>query len=88
MTNNLSRYEFAGSHFCPFAGLLLETFTADYIPFHFNFVLVGANVDVDGGFYGVEIGCFGEMDLFVLSFYGVVGEAAVYIVAVNTNTHS
>jgi hypothetical protein len=65
---------------------LLETLTPDYIPFHFNFVLAGTDVDVDGGFYGVEIGCFGKVNL--LFFYGVVGEAAVYIVAVNTNTHS
>jgi hypothetical protein len=88
MTSSLSRDEFAWPQFCPFAGLLLETLTANYIPFHFNFVLAGADVDVDGGFYGVEIGCFGEVKLFVLFFYGVVGEAAVYIVAVNTNTHS
>jgi hypothetical protein len=66
---------------------LLETFTADYIPFHFYFILPGADVDVDCGFYGVEIGGFGEVRLFVLCFYGVVGEAAVYIMAVNTNTH-
>jgi hypothetical protein len=83
-----SRDEFARPQFCPFADLLLKTLTPDYIPFHFYFVLTGADVDVDGGFYGVEIGCFGEVDLFVLSFYGVVCEAAVYIVAVNTNTHS
>jgi hypothetical protein len=83
-----SRYKFTRPQFCPFAGLLFETLTPDYIPFHFYFVLTGADVDVDGGFYGVEIGCFGEVDLFVLSFYGVVCEAAVYIVAVNTNTHS
>ena len=87
LPSSLSWYEFAGPQCSPFAGLLLETFTADYIPFHFNFVLAGADVDVDCGFYGVEIGCFGEMNLFVLSFYGVVGEAAVYIMAVNTNTH-
>lgn len=88
MTSSLSRDEFAWPQRGPFAGLLLETLTPDYIPFHFNFVLAGTDVDVDGGFYGVEIGCFGEVNLFVLFFYGVVGEAAVYIVAVNTNTHS
>lgn len=88
MTSSLSWYEFAGPQFGPFADLLFETLTSDYIPFHFYFILAGADVDVDCRFYGVEIGCFGEVKLFVLSFYGVVGEAAVYVMAVNTNTHS
>jgi hypothetical protein len=50
--------------------------------------LAGADVNVNGGFYRVEIGIFSEMRLFVLGFYGVVGQAAIDVMAVNTNTHS
>jgi hypothetical protein len=84
---DLSREEFAGAQLCPAAYFLGETEAAHDVPFHFDDFTVLANVDVNRRLSGLEIGGFGQVGLLVLVLYGMVGAAAIDILAVNANTH-
>lgn len=75
------------SQFWPFSGFLFKTFTANYIPFHLDAIFCGADINVDAGFNGVKGGIVANMAFLMLCFYGVVGDTAIDIVTVNTNTH-
>jgi len=84
---SLSWHEFTGAEFCPFAHFWGETFTTDYIPLHLDFFGGGADIDIDSWLDRLKIWIFRQMGLLVLVFYGVVGETAIDIYAINTNTH-
>jgi hypothetical protein len=59
----------------------------NYVPFHFDVIGLGADVDVDLGFCGGEVGRWGEMGLLMLFFYCMIGGAAIDIFAMDTNAH-
>jgi hypothetical protein len=67
---------------------LLKAETTHYVPFHLHTVILRANIDIDTGFGGIEIGIIGEMYLFMLPFYRVIGETAIDIFTIDTNAHS
>jgi len=69
----------------PFVGFGNKALAAHHIPFHFSTAV--ANVDVDFGLDGFKGGGKGQMGLFMLGFDGMVGEAAIHVGAVNTDTH-
>jgi hypothetical protein len=71
----------------PLAPLFPETKTTHHVPFHFDVISLGTNIDVDTGFLGIEIWAIRQVGLFVLTFDGMVGETAIHIMAVDTNTH-
>jgi hypothetical protein len=61
--------------------------TANYVPFHFDIIGLGADVDVDLGFCGCEVWGWGEMSLLMLFFYCMIGGAAIDIFAIDTDAH-
>ena len=61
--------------------------TANYVPFHFDIIGLGANVDVELGCCGGKVGGWGEMGLLMLLFYCMIGRAAIDIFAIDTNAH-
>ena len=72
----------------PFSVILGKAQTANYIPFHFDIIGLGADVDVDLGFCGGEVGRWGEMSLLMLFFYCMIGRAAIDIFTIDTNAHT
>lgn len=84
-SSHLCRHQLARTEFCPLVATLYKALTADDIPFHLSTVV--ADVDVDFGLDGLEIWSFGEMRLQVLAFDGVIGDAAIDVVAVDADTH-
>lgn len=85
---NLSRDGFSRAQLRPFARFLREALATDNIPLHFDIVLPGPNIDVNGRNLRFKIGIFGDVRLLVLRFYGVIGFAAIDKMTINTNTHS
>jgi hypothetical protein len=66
---------------------LAKALATNYVPFHFDVIGLGADVDVDLGFCGGEVGRWGEMGLLMLFFYCMIGGAAIDIFAMDTNAH-
>jgi hypothetical protein len=57
------------------------------IPFHFDEVVLIANVDIDAGLIWLKVRRFGQVRLLVLMFNGIVGQAPIDIFTINTDTH-
>jgi len=49
---------------------------------------MGTDIDINRGFDRLKSRGFSQMGLLMLSFYGIIGEAAIDIVTVDSNTHS
>jgi hypothetical protein len=71
----------------PFVFFFRKAKAADHVPFHLDFIALVADVDINAGLGRFEGGGFGEVGLLVLVFDGVVGGAAIDVVAVDADTH-
>lgn len=86
-THFSSWHQFTGTQPRPLSCVLLKALATHHIPFHLDIIFARSNVDVNAGLDGLENRILRHVRHLMLRFYCVVGNAAIYVMAVNTNTH-
>jgi hypothetical protein len=72
----------------PPTDFLAETEAAHHIPLHFNLAILVPDVDIDCRFGRFKIRDLSEVGLLMLMLNGVVGGAAIDVLAIDADTHS
>lgn len=84
---NSGGYQLARTQLDPLPSFLFKAKATYDIPFHLYVIFTRSNIDIDSRFSRLKIRLFRQVRYLMLRFYGMICSAAVYIVAVNANTH-